>query len=206
MRKKIKQFIINECRKGDLSPIKKELKKYSESIYNFPKIKINYEKKNIQNTISNDNLLSENIFSKSMITTNDYEKAVRKTRNSELSSYKSNNSENSSRTSNFPKKINKRSSIKLFRKCRMSQIYSPKIKRRPKKKTSLIDQKLSAMNKNILNANEAINRPDEFYMNLFTNILRKDSFMLDTIGEKTKKSTKLLNCFSSTFNVDEKSV
>ena len=206
LRKKTKQFIINECRKGDLFPIKKELKKYSESIPNFPKIKINYEKKNIPNTNSNDNLLNENIFNKSMINTNNYENVIRKTKNSDLSIYKNNNNEKSSPTSNFPKKINKRSSIKLFRKCRMSQIYSPKIKRRPKKKTSLIDQKLSAMNKNILNANEAINRPDEFYMNLFTNILRKDSFMLDTIGEKTKKSTKLLNCFSSTFNVDEKSV
>ena len=88
----------------------------------------------------------------------------------------------------------------------MSQIYSPSIKRRPKKKSSLIERKLSAMNKNIQNANDAINRPDEFYMNLFTKILRKDSFMLDNVGEKTKKSTKLLNCFSSAFNVDEKSM
>lgn len=45
LRKKTKQFIINECKKADLFPIKKELKKYSESIPIFPKIKINYEKK-----------------------------------------------------------------------------------------------------------------------------------------------------------------
>ena len=187
LRKKTKQFIINECRKGDLFPIKKELKKYSESIPNFPKIKINYEKKIIPNSNSNDNLLSQNIYKKNMINTSYYENAVSKTGNSDLSFSKNNNSGKSSPTNSFPKKLNKKSSMKLYRKLRMSPIYSAKLKRRPKKKASLIELKLSAMNKNIQNANDAINRPEEFYKNLFTKILRKDSFMLDQVGEKTKK-------------------
>ena len=57
---------------------------------------------------------------------------------------------------------------------RINNICSPtRIKRKTTKKKSMVAQKLNEISKNIENANNAINNPYEFYLNLFTNLIRK---------------------------------
>ena len=84
--------------------------------------------------------------------------------------------------------INNISSLK------MSNIYSPsRLKRKINKKSSSIGKKLCAINKNILNANEVINQPDKFYMNLFNNILQKAPNMSNDkqLSKNEKKSREI---------------
>ena len=84
--------------------------------------------------------------------------------------------------------INNISSLK------MSSIYSPsRLKRKINKKSSSIGKKLCAINKKIVNANEVINQPDKFYMNLFNNILQKAPNMSNDkqLSKNEKKSREI---------------
>ena len=98
--------------------------------------------------------------------------------------------------------INNISSLK------MSNIYSPsRLKRKINKKSSSIGKKLCAINKNILNANEVINQPDKFYMNLFNNILKKASNMSNESNRaKRKKVQGKLIGFSDALGICKKIV
>ena len=88
--------------------------------------------------------------------------------------------------------INKLSRFNSYRKnlkFRYSGIYSPgKIKRKiTKKKLVKVNRKLNTISKNIENANNAINNPNEFYMNFFNNIIQ-DIDKTDNDSKKVKKS------------------
>ena len=54
-----------------------------------------------------------------------------------------------------------------------------------KKKLVKVKQKLKSISKNIQSTNNAINNPNEFYMNLFNNIMNKKSS--EGINENNQK-------------------
>ena len=90
--------------------------------------------------------------------------------------YKDLKSENSPRGSAniFDNNNNIMSPSKKNSLYRISNICSPtRLRRKINKKKLMVAQKLNAISKNIENANNAINNPNEFYLNLFTNIIRK---------------------------------
>jgi hypothetical protein len=66
---------------------------------------------------------------------------------------------------------------------------------------------LCAINKNIVNANEVINQPDKFYMNLFNNILQKVLNMSnESNGAKRKKVQGKLIGFSDALGICKKKI
>ena len=91
--------------------------------------------------------------------------------------------------------MHKRNSTNNISSLKMSNIYSPsRIKRKINKQSCSIGKKLCAINKNILNANEVINQPDKFYMNLFNNILQKAPNMSnDKQLSKNEKRSREIN-------------
>ena len=88
-------------------------------------------------------------------------------------------SENSKRTSSHNIRNNNNNIFSSFKKTnlkRISNICSPtRIRRKTTKHKSLVDKQLNTISKNIENANNVINNPNEFYLNLFTNLIRKKS-------------------------------
>ena len=74
----------------------------------------------------------------------------------------------------FSNKNNIMSSFKRSSLHRIYNICSPtRLKRKPNKRKSQVELKLNTISKNIENANNAINNPYEFYMNLFSSIIKK---------------------------------
>ena len=88
----------------------------------------------------------------------------------------------------------------------MSTILSPiRGKKKQLNKKSLIGIKLNVISKNIQNANEAINNPNEFYINFFNNIIQKESSVnINEDNEKIKKNTKLSSSVIYTGNKSSK--
>jgi hypothetical protein len=56
-----------------------------------------------------------------------------------------------------------------------------------KKKLVKVKKKLSVISKNIENTNNAINNPNEFYMNFFNDIIRKETFVIKNDEDKDEK-------------------
>ena len=126
-----------------------------------------------------------------------------------LASKKSNNTEKYK----IRNKINRRGSDKLEKKFSRFNSFrknlktknsmnnsQKKIKRRfTKKKLIQVYKKLDTISKNIENTNNAINNPNEFYMNFFNNIIKNKTFDNDIIKEEPKKE-KVSNTFISINN------
>jgi hypothetical protein len=74
-----------------------------------------------------------------------------------------------------------------YRNYKMNSFLSPlKSKKKSINKKDLIGQRLNVISKNIQNANEVIHNPNEFYMNFFNNILRKETFSSQNKGDELK--------------------
>ena len=94
---------------------------------------------------------------------------------------------------------------------RITNICSPtRIRRKITKKRTNFDVQLNTISKNIKNANNAINNPNEFYLNLFNNIIKKESKIEnenksneeEEKEEKGKKSGKnLLKIFNNNLSL-----
>ena len=66
---------------------------------------------------------------------------------------------------------------------------------------------MCAINKNIVNANEVINQPDKFYMNLFNNSLKKTPNMSNESNRaKRKKVQGKLIGFSDALGICKKKI
>jgi hypothetical protein len=61
-----------------------------------------------------------------------------------------------------------------------------------KKKLVKVKKKLSVISKNIENTNNAINNPNEFYMNFFNDIIRKETFVIKNDEDKDEKKEQNL--------------
>ena len=59
-----------------------------------------------------------------------------------------------------------------------------------------MNKNLNTITKNIKNANNAINNPNEFYMNFFSNIIQKD---IDKTDEDIKKNKERYNSSKAKF-------
>ena len=69
-------------------------------------------------------------------------------------------------------------------------------------KKAFIGKRLNTISKNIQNANEVINNPNEFYMNFFNNIIQKQTFSNNKGNNKENESMfKKTNQALSGFNV-----
>jgi len=108
------------------------------------------------------------------------------------------------------------SSNKLYdlRRDKIKNIYEPKKIKTPileprrsknknikvKKKPERINKQLSIISKNIENTSKNINNPGEFYMNLFNNIIAKESKSMreDENSEKLNNSSKIIKQYSGT--------
>jgi hypothetical protein len=191
LQKSIKKFIIDECTKRkSISPVKSnEILRYQKTVIHRPKIKINYEKNSLNNYLTFK--LNNSVIDKVHKSSNSLR---RLSRDKNEFDYKENSNKNSSPSK---KEINiiRASSHKNEAKDKFVNIFSPStVKRKIIKKKTLIGKKLNAITKNIRNANEAINNPNEFYMNFFNNILQKESFAnKEEDGIKTKRTIRYLN-------------
>ena len=205
LQNKTKLFINDECKTNLISPRKKNKPSYlRNSVGNYPSIKINYEKKNSIKTsmekVINNNIFNNNINSKIPL----------KNLNVENNEYEYDitcKSENESPTNK--QKITLFHRINSYRsnsKNKMSTILSPiRGKKKQLNKKSLIGIKLNVISKNIQNANEAINNPNEFYINFFNNIIQKESSVnINEDNEKIKKNTKLSSSVIYTGNKSSK--
>ena len=63
--------------------------------------------------------------------------------------------------------------------------------KKSKKKVVKINKQLNKISKNIKNTSKNINNPEEFYMNLFNNIIAKESKSFN--GDDNDKSSNILN-------------
>jgi hypothetical protein len=85
-----------------------------------------------------------------------------------------------SRFDSFSKILKTRNSCNINIQKRVKRKYT-------KKKLIQVYKKLDTISKNIENANNAINNPNEFYMNFFNNIIKNETCDNDIIKEELKK-------------------
>ena len=97
-----------------------------------------------------------------------------------------------SRFDSFSKILKTRNSCNINSQKRVKRKYT-------KKKLIQVYKKLDTISKNIENANNAINNPNEFYMNFFNNIIKNKKYDNDIIKEEPKKE-KVSNTFISINN------
>ena len=208
LQNKIKNFIIDECLNNVLSLKKFEIKKDYVSPFasiQLPKIEINYYDKQSHNNISSiANFKKEKFLYKINSSVNLTKRSFQKSnKHSELGMPLANETEKILPMNNISKKMHKRNSTNNISSLKMSNIYSPsRIKRKINKQSCSIGKKLCAINKNILNANEAINQPGKFYKSLFNNILQKEPNL--NKGTKKKKAQGKLIGFSDALGICKK--
>ena len=159
-------------------------------------MKLNYEKSNIvnkkslkkcDNFINNQTIKSSKSFKKTLNKKPQY--GFFQNYQSDISSPK--------------KKILKVASLCNYENYTFINSFSPiRNKKRIINRKSLIGKKLNVISKNIQNAKEAINNPNEFYMNFFSNILKKETAVCSNLGEvsKSKKSNNKLMKINSSVN------
>ncbi len=210
LQKSTKKFIIDECSRKSLSPIKynDDILRLQKTVVN-PKIKMNDElPKSIKISLS---YRMNNTYINKVYKSSNSLRRMTKDRN-EL--YCNVNNNNNNKNENLPQSkirtnIIRASSHKNETKEKYLNMFSPgKMKKKIIKKKTLIGKKLNAISKNIQNANEAINNPNEFYMNFFNNILQKESIVnnKEEDGIKTKKTVRYLNNITATIYNDKKNM
>ena len=171
---KTRQFIIKECSE-------KNNKNYSPNDYHHALTQnqdVNLDKKNYEGTDGKTFKYSHSLkknFTKKQRYIDKLENINVKLKKRSSVSYSSN------------KKLKKFDSLKKNMKFGNSNIFiQSKIKRKlTKKKLKKVNIKLKAISENIESANNAINNPNEFYMNLFNNIMNKKSS--EGINENNQK-------------------
>ena len=159
-------------------------------------IKVNHEKKD-----SNVNDINTNKINNSII------KSKNSIKGDNLYDNKTSLSSEISSPKNQKKRICKAFSVLNMPKEKINNIINQnKNKKKIVKKASLMGKRLNAITKNIQNAKEQISHPNEFYVNLFNNIIEKESAI--NIGQahnddkKTKNMSKFVNNRSSAANED----
>jgi hypothetical protein len=168
------EFIINEC-----SKIKTNIKK--NSLLSLPKSQSEFQISNYnsnKNASNIDFLLSDGELNKHKIINNIKRLDTRISDTSKLKNIWFNN------TLKFESKkslsTNKLTEIKtlLSKNIKMkNSIDSPcKIKRKNPKKNQNLNKQLNTISKNIQKTNEAINNPNEFYINFFNNIIQRSGY------------------------------
>ena len=206
LQKSTKKFIIDECSRKSLSPMKNNtILRYQKTVIN-PKIKMNDEHhKLIKNCLS---YKMNNTYINKVYKSSNSLRRITKDRNEFDCNANNNNNKNGNvPQSKKPTSIIRASSHKNETKEKYLNMFSPgKVKRKIFKKKTLIGKKLNAISKNIQNANEAINNPNEFYMNFFNNILQKESIVnnKEEDGIKTKKTVRYINNITATICNDKK--
>ncbi len=207
LQNKTKEFIVDECEKN-VSSIKKNnlVGRRHNSLINFHSIQLYGDKFN-NNKINKK--MSDKFFYNSNINSSKSIKKILKRKHQ--FEYNSNSkSEITSPIINQKRKVPKVVSFNNISNYTFIKTFSPvRNKKKIINRKSLIGKKLNVISKNIQNAKEAINNPNEFYMNFFSNILKRETVICSNIGEasKTKKTNnKLLNNLSSSIGPDNKFV
>ena len=188
LQNKIKQILIRECIKGFSSQKKNKFPVLCHSPTHSQGIKFHNEKlksikRNLGMKINEEEVKNISSFKKLLTKkTNTIDKT-------ENNIYKRKDSIGSLSNNKIINKLSRFNSYRKNLKFRYSGIYSPgKIKRKiTKKKLVKVNRKLNTISKNIENANNAINNPNEFYMNFFNNIIQ-DIDKTDNDSKKVKKS------------------
>ena len=161
LQKRAKQFIVNEC-KQKLSLLQNPentvmLQNNSENIH---LIKNNLSSRKINNDFFNK-------------INNSFIKSQKSIKGSYLLDSRANYVSEQELSTNIPKK--NISVINCSKDNLNNNLTQNKSKKKVINKKLLIGKKLSVIIKNIKNAKEAISNPNEFYVNLFNNIIQKES-------------------------------
>lgn len=195
---KIKQILLDETKNGFIKRRSfLKLPSKLENIINIsqtPKASKNY--KEFQSMFSSKEC--ENIHSKK--SNNILNKKVNKTMryNSDDSSLNDINTKNKSKNNidsnklDIPKKENFASTRSIYnlKINRTPNLEARKIKKKLNKQNPEINKQLNIISKNIKNTSKNINNPEEFYMNLFSSILEKESIRNNSGIESNKNSNK----------------
>ena len=192
LQSKTRKFIINECLEGENNiQNNKKGKRFSLYIHaptHSPDSRFNYEKLH-SFKIGTGGRLSDSGFDKTFKYSQSLKKInTNKSKNFENKNENSNNkSEKSSSLVKNDNKLSKFSVIRNSKRFGTSKINSPSKMRRKlsKKKLVKVKQKLKSISKNIQSTNNAINNPNEFYMNFFNKIMNKKSF--GVVNEKDEE-------------------
>ena len=197
LQKKVKLLIDNESKDNIIL--------FQNTVINLPTIKINAEKKDSIKNSLNSNKIDQTFFNR---INNPKLKSNKSLKGNNLFDSKTHFSSEISYPSNVLKKrICKSNSVMNITKENINNILGP-VKNSKKKivnKRSLIGRRLNVITRNIQNAKEAISNPNEFYVNLFNNIIKRESFLnLSQVQEEDKKSKKTNKFLSSrTLEVNE---
>ena len=200
LQNKAKHFIEEECTKNLISP-KEKNDLFLSPGRKIPNITINYENPESYKS-SMENKMNDNSFDKIINLSNTLKNIAKKNKDLECNlNCKSSNEINTQKNT-----ISRVSSHKNCNKNKKNNIFSPISKKRTINKKLLIGKKLNVISQNIQNANEAINNPNEFYMNFFNNILQKESFANsnEEDASKNKKNSSFINNFSEAIDSDKK--
>ena len=190
LQKKIKQVIDEECKKKLISTTnKKKLSNFNNKEDNPLSIKGNYVRNSYRSSL--DYSVNESPFRK----INSFHPQKRLTKE-----FKEFDLSMSSRYENEKEsELSSRHNIFTINSQRNSPIRN-KIKIVNKK--AFIGKRLNTISKNIQNANEVINNPNEFYMNFFNNIIQKQSYSNNkTTNKENDSRIKKNNPALSGFNV-----
>ena len=180
---KTKQFIIKVCTENDNNEDNNKSKLYHSPTHNQDHKFINNhlaDKINVEDEFKHNNTLNKKFMNRKSSTFGKLEKPLNRRGSVAL---------------NSPNKLDKRispfGSLRNSIRIRYSNIYSPnKIRRKlTKKKLIKVNKKLNTITKNIENTNNAINNPNEFYMNFFNNIIKKNS-IINIVDEPKKEKEK----------------
>jgi hypothetical protein len=199
LQNKTKDFIVDECEKKLFTKKNELLHRRHNSLINLHQMKLNYEKSTIVNKKSQKKCYNF-INNQTINSSNSLKKILnKKPQYGFLQKYQS-------EISSPKKKILKATSLCNYANYTFIKSFSPiRNKKKIINKKSLIGKKLNVISKNIQNAKEAINNPNEFYMNFFSNILKKETGICSNLGEisKSRKSNnKLMKINSSVSGLD----
>ena len=201
LQNKTKNFIINESNsKEPKNQIKKNaFKQIRKTNSIFKKYQSNFENSNLRYSKTNVKLFRDDI-------SHHFKYRINKIKKRPTVASKSmNNEENNIESSILSRKefspyIRKTSTLKSL-SCKKLDIYKRSNtkggRRYTNKKTIQVNQKLNVISKNIQNANEVINNPNEFYMNLFNNILQKEENANDEEEKEQKVNKKRITKMKS---------
>ena len=191
LQSKTKDFIINECFKS-----KTQIK--SNMFLNVPKSSEAIPFLNNKNIKNKDYRYSDGELSSNKVMSNIKRIETRKSDTSKLKNiwfnntlkYESKKSLSTNKLTEIKNSFSKNIKMK-------NTIDSPcKIKRKIPKKNQNLNKKLNVISKNIQNTNEAINNPNEFYVNFFNDIIRRSGYgeqeSEDEVDIKSKKEKKKL--------------
>ena len=148
----------------------------------------------------NTNKKTEIILNKMNNTSN---KSIKTIKGSNLFDFKANFGSDIASTQNFQSKRHNKSFFKNSKEFN-NMITQNKNKKKVTNEKALIGKRLNAISKNIQNAKEAISNPNEFYVNLFNDIIQRESTFNINPDDEKEKVNKINNNFLRNHSLSKK--